>query len=237
LKFLLRVDDIGWTSEESDRPPCKKQDVGLEIAKRFHDALDGIPYLAGVIPAYVDVNGIEWIESEPKGMTVALHGFGHGEPTPGDRHEFEGKSEDFVRTRIAEGRRIVGPTQYYIPPFNSLNPAHVGALWHEGIRYVFGRELDWPTPPSPYELDHGVKFIPSWSRLYGAIGWQQGAAKRRLLDEIQDIHEFGREAGVAVMTLHLPWESARDPEFKHTKSLKKFRDMFITPDQFVAEIK
>lgn len=234
MKILIRVDDFGWTSEESDNPPLKKTDAGLRIARKFHDALDGIPYLAAVIPAVLDVVGREWLLSKPKGLTVALHGWSHREPNPGDRHEFEGMSQDEVRGRICSGQGVCGPTPYYVPPFNGLDHAHVPALWHEGIRYIFGREQEWGTPPSPVELANGVKFIPAWARLYGALGWKQGSAEKRLLDVLYDIYDL---PGFAVMTLHLPWEHARDPEFKHTRVLQEFKGHFISADDFVREIK
>lgn len=233
MKIMLRVDDFGWTSEEAENPPMKKRDVGLRLAQRFHAALDGIPYLAAVIPAEVDVEGKKWLESRPKGMSVALHGWNHSDPT-GDRNEFQGMSADQVRARIALGRTILGSTPFLVPPFNGLDPAHIESMWHEGIRYIFGREQEWPTPPSPVELAKGVKFIPAWTRLYGSLGWIQGAAKARLLDEIYDLYD---QPGLAVMTLHLPWMAARDPEFKHVRSLNPYAGHFIAPEEFVKEIK
>jgi hypothetical protein len=233
VNYLLRVDDFGWTAEEGDRPPTKKADVGLRLARQFHEVLDGMPYLAGVIPACVDLEGVEWLEGEPVNMTKALHGFTHEDR--GDRHEFEGMSPAIVRDKIAEGHRIIGPTPYYIPPFNSLDHAHIPSLWHEGIRYIFGREQQWETPPSPTELAMGVRFIPAWARLYGALGWQQGAASRRLLDEMELTHD---KDGLAVMTLHLPWEFARDPRLQHLRELRRtWKRKFVSAAEFVGELK
>lgn len=236
MKFLLRVDDVGWTGEE-DVYPLKKPDRKGVVMRRFHEALDGVPYLAAVIPNCIDLTSATWIKEKAvkTGMTVALHGYSHKEPKPGDRHEFEGFPNEKVREAICAGQRIIGPTTYYVAPFNSFASSHIESMWHEGIRYIFGREQDWPTPPSPSELAMGVKFIPAWSRIYGALGWVQGSAKKRILDEIDELAD---QPGIAVMTLHLPWSVARDPEFKHERSLSKnFKKLFITPEKFVAEIK
>lgn len=234
MRWLLTVDDYGWTSEESEKPPMKKRDVGLRIARKFHETLNGIPYVAGIIPAEVDAEGLEWIRSNPHNMFVALHGYDHSDPT-GDRNEFKGMSESEVRQKVDAGQRVIGPTPYWIPTYNGLNPDQVAAMHHEGIRYIFGREQHWPSPPSTVEMDRGVVFVPRWKCLYGAFGWVQGGANQRLLDEMVDRCE---QPGVAVMTIHLPWESARDPEFRHAAVVGKvWRDYFITPEQFIAEIR
>jgi hypothetical protein len=232
VNYVLRVDDFGWTSEEEEYP-TKKKDVGLEVAKRFHDALNGVPYLAGVIPAAVDLQGRSWIESAPKGLTVALHGWKH-QTVDKVRSEFHGMDPQGIRTMIDAGQKVVGPTKHFIPPFNAYDEYWGEPLWHEGIRYVWGRELDWPTPPHA-EIRGRQIFIPAWARLYGALAWVQGAAKKRLLDEIELTHD---QPGIAVMTLHLPWESARDPKFNHLREMSKtWRGYFISADDFVKEIK
>lgn len=233
MKFLLRVDDFGWTDEESEAPPLKKRDIGLRLAQKFHAALDGIPYLAGVIPSEVDDRGIDWLMSCPDGLSVALHGWNH---SPGkERHEFHGLSPDSIRELISRGQKKIGPTPYFIPPFNSFAHAHAAPMWHEGIRYVFGRDQAWASPPSPYELEMGVMFIPAWARLYGALGWKQGSASNRVLDELYVLFP---DPGIAVLTLHLPWEAARDPEFKHTKTLARvWREHFVSAEEFVKRIR
>src|SRR5688572_17933391 len=69
-QFVLRVDDVGWTARPIDPAPLKAPDVGLELAQRFHRALGGIPYLAGLIPATIrhDDEAQAWLASKPEGM-------------------------------------------------------------------------------------------------------------------------------------------------------------------------
>lgn len=227
--IAIRVDDIGWTDEVL-RPPIKKADQGLELARRFHGAMGGAPYLAGVIPAYVDQVGIDWIRSKPDGMAVALHGWDHGANRRNDRDEFSGLSSQEIREKIAMGQARVGPTSHFIPPYNALPPALAEAIWHEDIRYIWGREVDWPTPPSPFEVDR-CWMIPSWAKLYGVSKYQLSPGMPILVNMVKSI-----PAVPAVLTLHIPWEASNDPSFDGVRRLiDMIRDRIVTPDQYVGE--
>lgn len=230
MKILLCVDDIGWTPEATGSGALKRPDKGLALARRLHEALGGLPWLAGVIPGALDNEGQDWLRSAPAGLTVALHGFTHGSDRPDMRSEFDGCSEVEIRDRIAAGQGMVGPTPFYIPPYNACDPREADAMWHEGIRYIFGAPVEWPCPPSPHRFGKCWMF-PRWSRIYGAVAWIQGGCEP-LLDTCKS--GFLDFPGLAVLTLHLPWEAARDPNFDHVKRLCGRIDSWTTtPQEFV----
>lgn len=230
MKFLIRTDDIGMRPEESPIPPGKKWDHGLRLAQAFDAALDGLPWLAACVPMLCDDAGVEWIRGR-KNITVALHGFDHCE-VAGARNEFEGLSVDACREKLDKSQKRVGPTPYFVPPWNAFTEASVEAMWHEGIRHVFGAPTTWPTPPSPVDLARGVRFWPAWWTLYGACGWQQSEEScRRILDTVPALLDI---PGRAVLTLHITWEAARDPEFKHVAELAAMiKDHVISAEEFV----
>jgi hypothetical protein len=214
MKFLIRVDDIGMTPEESPMPPGKNRDHGLELAKKFNDAMQGVPWLAAVVPAMLDEDGVAWLK-QAKGVDVALHGWDHCE-ADGCRNEFENLSIDSCRWKISNGQLRVGPTPYFVPPWNAYTPNFIEAAWHEGIRHIFAAPVQWETPPSPVELARGVKLWPAWSSLYGSLAWTQGC--KPILNTLPDL--LGKK-GKAVLTLHITWISARDPEFVSVRTFAR----------------
>lgn len=232
--FAIRVDDYGFTATETAHPPRKTRDVGLACARRFHAAMGGLPYLAGIIAAEVDADGGAWLASKPEGLTTAIHGFHHSyNETPGVS-EFAGKTIAQTRDIIEHCRRIIGPTPHLIAPFNKTPRSLLDACGFEKVPWVWAEPSSWPTPPSPHYEENGVWYIPAWARLYGAAGWAQGASTRALVDEARALR--GVE-GVAVLTLHLPWELARDPEFDAVKRLADaVADSVVSPDEFVSRI-
>lgn len=234
MKFVIRVDDVGWSATEAPgRAPMKMPDPGLRIARKFHEAMGGVPYLAGVIPAVLDHDGANWIRGRPPGMTVALHGWSH-EPSGSVRSEFHGMDPEKIRERIADGRRVVGFTSHFIPPFNAYDDAWGEPMWHEGIRTVWGLESRWPTPPRPEERGRQI-FVPAWAPLYGATRWTQGSAEAPIVDVLD---RYAVREGIAVLTLHVTWEAARDPAFEGVRELAGLiRDAAVFPDELLRELR
>ena len=232
MRCVIRVDDAGWTHEESARPPIKKPDPGLRLAQRFHAAMGGLPYLAGVIGAAIDEDGAAWLATKPTGLIPAVHGWDHGAKKPAERDEFYGKVGAEVRDRIAATRRVIGPTPHLIPPYNAASDELLVPAWHEGIRYVWGQESAWPTPPQPYRRGP-MWFVPAWAPLYGGSTFRQGAAPS-ILDTVESgVLDL---PGTAVATLHIPWEAARHPDFDGVKRLvERLHSHALHPDEFVAE--
>lgn len=228
--LAVRVDDIGWTSESSSRPPLKLSDEGLQIARDFHEAMSGVPYLAGVIPAYVDPPGWKWLKSlSEHEITLALHGFDHGTKRPNERDEFSGLTSKQVRDAIEMGqKRLPRPTRHFIPPYNAM-PPRLTDLHQEGIQYLWVAPRSWDTPPAPYESGP-LWIIPAWSHLYGATRWAQAKGDPIVNERIRD-HPL---LAPAVVTLHITWEHARDPQFHGVREFARLiRDRAVTPDEFV----
>lgn len=227
--LLLRVDDVGFTPEESDTVSGKRHDVGLSLAKRFYASLQGVPFLAACVPDSIDDVGVGWLKSRPKGLSVALHGYRHA--TMIQRNEFLNAGDFTIREKISAAQKRIGPTKFYVPPHNVIDAEHVEPLWHEGIRYIFGREEEWPTPPSPREMAKGVRFYPAWARLYGATAWTQGAATEPILDALPKVENA---EGKAVITLHVTWQAAKDPDFLSVRVMaQRYGHLFISPEEFV----
>jgi len=230
MKFCIRVDDIGWTPTESSTPPIKEPDAGLELAQKFHEAMNGLPYLAGVIPGFMDEIGLNWLRSRPTGLTVALHGWNHA-LSGGDRDEFAYHNVGQIRHKLALGQALIGPTEHYIPPFNAVSDKLPAAAWNEGIRYIWGAQKAWPTPPSPYYL-YKCLFIPAWAPLYGASGWAQNCDSQPLLTTVSNVLDT---TGYAVISLHITWEAGKESGtfWSLRKLVNLIQDSVISPQDFV----
>lgn len=231
MKFCIRVDDIGLSNREADTVPDKLPDTGCEIAKRFHAAMSGLPYVAAVVPAALDEEGGNWIRSRPPGMTVALHGWDHS-TRAGVADEFHGMSVKEMRERIDWGQKKIGPVRHYCPPFNGDEKGLYEACYHEGIRYIWGMPSRWPTPPQPWQVYRELLFIPAWRDLYGATGWKQG--KDGVPPLLSTLPDYMKRDGVAVLTLHIGWQAAKNPDFSGVAAMADLiRGNVISPEDFV----
>lgn len=234
MRILCRCDDFGWSTEASDTPPIKLPDTGLALAQRFHEAMGGSPYLAGVIAKCVDDEGRAWLQSKPAGLTVALHGWDHGAWQPRERDEFSALSETQSRERIELCQRKVGPTPYWIPPYNSLAPVFLATAWHEGVRYVFSGPSGWPTPPSPYQVER-LWIVPAWAPLYGGSRFRQGESPS-ILESLSKVDLD--KPGHAVITLHIGWEADKHEYFDGVRELvDRVREHLVTPDEYIGGIR
>ncbi len=226
MRIALRVDDVGWTPVEIKRGnPAKQPDQGLELARRFHAALQGLPYLAGIIPAALDDAGVEWLATKPQGMTPALHGCDHGLAADGSPSEFWGLRRSEIRSRMIAGksmlRRAGLDTEHLILPFNAWEDMLEPVCVEQGIGYVWGggnHEVktpgDWPTQPQPYPLGR-ITFVPSWRPLYAACWHQLGPDDRPLKGVLPRLLDW---PGRSIITLHITWE-AKCPEFEGVRWL------------------
>lgn len=230
MKLVVRVDDFGWTDREW-RVPVKHRDIGLCLARRFHSALGGVPYLAAVIPSALDSGGMDWLASRPAGLTVAAHGYNHVPGTGGVHSEMHGLQYEQMRHALSLVRHVLGPTPHFVPPFNALESQQPEALWHEGFRYVWGAPSEWPTPPEPRTIYRDLMLVPAWLPLYGASVFRMSADARPLVDVLPRVMQL---PGAAVLTLHLPWEFSRDPELTGLRQLvAMIRDSVITAEQYL----
>lgn len=217
MNFVVRVDDIGWQS-------FNVPDVGMSIAKDFHAAMQDYPYLAAVIPSTLDHDGIAWLQSQPAGMTIAMHGLNHAKCDDGVASEFRSMDLKAIRQRIAWGKLAMKDiaTAHMVLPFNHYEPEVAEACRIEGVRYVWGggshdtsTPSQWPTPPQPYPLGC-ITFIPSWNQTYGATVGDMGDGNEALTDSLKGIINW---PGKAVLTLHITWEYSKSAMFEGVKML------------------
>jgi len=219
----------------------KYPDKGLRLAQRFHDAMQGLPYLAGIIPACLDDEGKEWLRSKPVGLMPALHGLDHEGPN-GARSEFRGLDAAGCQARIAAARGILAEcgieTEHLILPFNAWEP-ELASCHDEGICYVWGGGTHnttapsrWPISPPPYPLG-SLTFVPSWLKTYAATLWQMGADDRPLNTVFPDLLDL---PGKAVITLHITWEAAKsEGDFRGVKWLVDLiGDRVISPEEYLS---
>ena len=229
MKFCIRVDDLGFLPTDP-----KKSDDGLALAQRFHEAMQELPYLGAVIPSTVNQVGVNWLRSNPEGLTLALHGWNH-EKSDGVESEFRNLSGDECRKRICAGRLWLlgnqGVIPHFVPPWNALEPNLIEACYHEGIKYIWGEPSNWPTPPQPYAMGR-ITFVPSWKPLYAATAWRMSTDTPPLSETLLTLLD---QPGKAIITLHITWEAAKCNDFRGMRWLvEKIKDRVISPEEYLA---
>ncbi len=234
MRLVIRVDDVGWTQEAAEERPLKKVDVGLKLAQRFHAALGGLPWLAGVIPSALDDDGYKWLLSGPAGLTVAMHGVTHRK-SQGVDSEFRGMTTKQCESLLTEGVERLGlPTSHFIPPFNALEPELTKALKVTGFKTVWGQYEHGMSPPRPMD---GLTFVPSYFPLYSATLAPMGADQPPILSQFER-GGLLRGPGFAVVTLHLPWEAAKcdADDFEGVRELARVAGkLVVSPDDYLRE--
>lgn len=227
---MIRVDDVGWTPASTSEPPIKVPDRGLYLARRFNRAMDGVPWLAGVIPSALDDDGRKWLAQRPGNVTVAMHGVTHRR-VDGVDSEFRGMDYHRCKIELLEGLVELGvKTQHFIPPFNAIEPHLIEALVDTGFRSVWGQFEAIPRPPRPMD---GLTFVPSLYELYSATLVSMGHGQLPLLDVLPFVMS---RPGYAVITLHITWEAARcdTEDFEGVRELVKLaRSHVVSPEDYL----
>lgn len=230
MKFAIRVDDVAWTADEIEPPPCKAPDVGLTHAQRFHAAMQGQPYLAGIIPTCLDAEGHAWLRSQPPGLTPAIHGWTHRR-VEGVDSEYRDLTLWQMRERLEAAKHVIGPTQHTIPPFNAVEADFPQACYLENIQYIWGAPSTWPTPPQPYPAG-SILLVPSWMPTYAVTVGRMNGDMKPLLETLPNLLKF---PGQAVITLHIPWELGKDPTFDGVKRMVDLLgDRILSPEEYVG---
>ena len=206
--------------------------MGLRNARRFHAALGGLPWLAGVIPTALDDEGREWLRSRPEGLTVAMHGVTHRR-AGGFDSEFRDMNTVEVAKELRRGLSLLGvPARHFIPPYNALEPQLVEVIRNSDLEVVWGHYDTCPKPP----IHHGRHtFVPSFFNLYSATTCSMGPGQAPVIDAV---HQFIPGNGFAVITLHLPWELAKSDQndFNGVRELARvIKDYVVTPDWYAEE--
>jgi hypothetical protein len=225
MRVCVRVDDFGL------RPHTGETDCGLALARKFHKAMRGTPYLAGIIPARLDDAGRTWLISKPSGMTVAMHGIAHEKVSPQAESEFAFRARRECSSMVRLGKTLLGvPTRYFIAPFNHYGDHLHGVLAENGI------DAHWVGPtserfPRPMQQTSGYSLIFAWKPLYGCLLWPSGSPNAALCESLPAL--MGLE-GKAVLTLHSTWEAARGERFEGIEWLvERYRDSVMSPEEFL----
>lgn len=195
-KFILRVDDCGWTPE-------KNQDHGLGYFLKWRDAagLRGLPVSYGFIPTMLSSHDAAILAEQLTGdEALSVHGWDHARD--GDVTA-EQMSQAIVDFTDHDDDRII---RSYIPPFNRYGVAEM-ERWAVASRLerplFFGGFIDDEQSlnfgPQP-EFEHGVIHIPAYKPLYDRAG---PIAERLPLALAKGI---GDEYPV-VVTLHCTWDA------------------------------
>lgn len=210
MNFSVIIDDFGWTTKATPGPDgVKYPDTKLEIGKRIHDAMSGLPYVAAVIPGALDRDGIRWIESKPAGLTIALHGWDHI-PVKGMRNEYYEQSVETIREKLNAGLDVIGRTPYTVPPWNATTDQFLVACGQVGLRYIFTTH-EQADSPAPFKRGD-VWVVPRWRDTYGM-------ARHGKDDLIRRVEDLAAIPGSAILTLHANWEFAVDQSLKNVKAL------------------
>jgi hypothetical protein len=223
VKLVLRVDDVGWN-------PDKSADRGLRFAQKFHEAMNGIPFLAAVIPACLDDDGRSWLRSGPAGVTVAMHGYKHLPAREGEPSEFYTLTYRQCLQAIREAKKELSiKTRHFVAPWNHYTDELHDALAIEGFDSRWTGPENGGNPPGLY----GGSFIniPCWRTLSGAFRWKMGPEDQALLDVIPGVSD---RPGKAVACLHITWEGCKGEDFRGVREfVQKFSECVITPDEYL----
>ncbi len=223
MKFCIRVDDLGWNLDKSP-------DMCLQFARKFHEAMAGVPYLGAVIPYCLDKAGQSWLQSEPTGLTVAMHGFRHEPYMKGEPSEFYGCTLSKCKELIHIASLMLGiETRHFVAPWNHYTDDLHEALAAEGFDLRWMGPEAGSVPPLP-EFRHYLR-IPAWRRLDGAFRWRMGPEDEPLLEILSELTE---RPGQAVISLHVTWEGSKGDDFRGVREfVQKYGDAVITPDQYL----
>ena len=228
MQVVVRVDDVGWNPLKGE----DRQDYGLKLAKIFHEAMGGAPYLAAVIPACLDDEGRAWIESKPEGLTVGMHGMTH-ERAGGDRGgEYCWRDKEQIAAMVEQGLLLIpGKVDHFVAPYNTYAEHLHEALAAQGVRYHWTQPEYTEAVPSIEKKD-GYFLIPAWKPLYGCIAWPSGPEEKPLLERIPEIM---KKEGRAVLTLHITWEASRGEQFTGVRwFVERYKNSIISPEEYLA---
>lgn len=204
MKFILRVDDCGWT-------PDKEPDANLDFFLEWRDAagLAGLPVVYGFIPTMVIDDDLAILAKQLSGAEeLAVHGHDHAKGAIVSDLQMEAALRRF---------RDHGLTcRSYIPPFNAYDYCEVEA-WIRAMRgsgiephspnYFFGG-----FPDDGQSLNLGN--LPCIISRQAAMAYHVPADRhyydraRPLIERVRAVAGKGTESGApAVLTLHCTWDA------------------------------
>ena len=225
MKFVILTHDVGWTSTAIQPEPLKAPDVGLELAKRFNDAMQGEPWLAAVIPTCLDDEGRKWI-AEQYNIRCALHGVTH------QRGEFDDDTRETMKEKLVKAMIDFPFTNHFVPPFNKVKAKMLKVLPEIGLENLWsGNSMEDPV----LDEETGLLVIPCHPALYSTTKWIMDP---KMIPLVKTLPKLKDEPGAGVITLHLPWEHAHDPTFSAVAEMVQFiKDDIISPDAYALALR
>lgn len=186
MKFLIRVDDVGWNTEH-------QKDHNLELFKRFYDQVDGhnVHLVLGVISSMCSDKEISFLKTLTN-VEIALHGYEHSGESIGDS-EFFNKSRKERLLRIRSGLDILKDfnVRCFIPPHNYYDDELIKLLKKCSIKYFTGMD------ESSIRYINDLVYIPTGKKLC-----EKSYQLLKVIDEL-----INSEIDVVKgLTLHCTWE-------------------------------
>ena len=183
--IILRIDDVG-------RRPADTPEIGtdnnLTYFAHFRKlaGLTGVPVYYGVVPAWINTEGIEWIREYLEGdEKIAIHG-----------HDHRYNAKISIK-QMQQSMGIFNATTY-IPPFNYYTDNDLTNWYQAGGKYwLGGRDQEHHQHgEDPVIVNDVVHFSACWP-LYGRANELLKTFKTVKLSPFAP----------KVMTLHVPWEN------------------------------
>jgi len=188
----------------------------------------GFPYLAGIVPGWLNHQARLWLRSWPAGMTPAVHGWKHLPSANGVESEFHDFDYRYCRRLVRKAKLVLGVLVVdFIPPWNVQPELLAMACCDEGLKRVWGSPLQELTPPALTE--YGWR-IAAWLPGYCATAWRMSEDRPSLLEVLESMQ--GDQ--VLPITLHVTWEASFSPAFGGVRLfVDKFGPCLISPDEYM----
>lgn len=183
MSVVLRIDDVGRTPADS---PEHGTDSDLTYFQEWREAigLRGLPVIYAAVPQWLSSKGLDALNVIEPPERVAVHGWDHK----------KGWGPDLQFMEL--GRRLLGNTTVYVPPFNFYDMETMQNWSKVGGRFFLGGHEDYPSTSC---LENRVCHIKADASMYGKVFPVKTAILARELND-----------QVAVATLHIPWDKISD---------------------------
>jgi hypothetical protein len=181
-KFILRVDDVGRLSTDD---PETGSDKALDNFFCWYEycGLKDLPALYGVVPTWLNSEGLKRFKSEIPRRYRAVHGWDHV------------KGAAVLPCEFKAARKMIGGN-VYIPPYNQYSKLELQRWKAVGGKYLMGgfNEEHHKYGPTARSI-WGVTHVPAIPELYGK--------SPEIIHALETLPEHDHPL---VVTLHVPWE-------------------------------
>lgn len=199
-KFILRIDDVGRLPTDGNPELGTDSDLSYFAQWRRETGIVDVLAVLGIVPTWLDEEGLKWVRVCLPGKHVAVHGWDHKRTTKMDRS---------LLTLAAFQFGLGVPN--YIAPFNLYSIQEIIDWGHAGGSYFFG---GFPIEHHQFgELPLQIGRVIH----YSAVRELYGTADQILSNLPKYLEDESDQVEVHVITLHVPWE-------KNPKSVMKLVD-------------